>query len=249
MSEPPQLPLHDPAVIEALQLAHLKQLQCFFGKDKNRYDEGASNVGWDRMWWIQEKVKTNSQSINNAISKRRNISILYDERQLTRQPRIHLVVSESTLHLLSGTHKLNAGQGHSLGGGFATLVWAELNRLRRLQQSAWTVFNCKSLTIFGSPRVASMEMAEGVQKNLYTGQHNWRFVYADPEYGEDVIPSYGPLPGQILLKPFIHLDGGKKITDRKAPVEIASERPNNPLAPLPWRRGFEGVVNRQYGHR
>lgn len=123
-------------------------------------------------------------------------------------------------------------QGHSLGGAYTDLAFAEGLRLASTNEAPWSTFDLRSCITFGQLRVAYVTLADRVFEILQkrTGSSTFRIRNAD-----DPVPTIPPSPVCPPFKttadyPYIHFDGGGTIGS-SAPVPMPSERPDCPVAP------------------
>ena len=113
----------------------------------------------------------------------------------------------STILLLTVSMDTNAQhthpQGHSLGSGYATLAFIELNR--RIGLAECTPFTLYGAWAFGSGRVV---LNAGAKKAMEVIQDSNRYFYR-PVRHHDIVPTQ---PGTVNGNTYIHLDFGYKLS-------------------------------------
>jgi hypothetical protein len=118
--------------------------------------------------------------------------------------------------------------GHSLGGAYSTLSYAQLC----IEGFGTTIASLGDLYTFGSPRAGRGDFAVGVKHNAYPPADNgssWRIV----NYNDYVpkLPASPPWP--LSFDPFIHVDAAYMIYPDQAPVAEDSEIGTNPTWSFP----------------
>ncbi|KAH9891031.1 Alpha/Beta hydrolase protein [Cubamyces lactineus] len=117
--------------------------------------------------------------------------------------------------------------GHSLGGAFSALTYAEFLR-RQEAETAFAQFALGDLYTYGGPRSSYEPFATELNKRTRegSGKHMFRIVNS-----QDPVPTIPPLFADDLINyPFIHARGAWRITVN-GPEKMNEEPP--PLPPLP----------------
>ncbi|MCJ1371789.1 hypothetical protein MMC20_003008 [Loxospora ochrophaea] len=132
--------------------------------------------------------------------------------------------------------------GHSLGGSYSSLCFAEL--LRRTEQAPIPNIALGDLYTLGSPRIGGDNFANVIAEHM--GQHDgsaWRIVN-----GNDIVPQVPPIKGDLSEDIFVHMDAGWKIFPDQEPKEITSERGTKPPpGPFPhWKKLTDHCLNMYY---
>ncbi|KAI0070278.1 alpha/beta-hydrolase [Panus rudis PR-1116 ss-1] len=120
--------------------------------------------------------------------------------------------------------------GHSLGGAYCTLAYAEFLRRPNLVQS----FKLGDMYSIAAPRTCEEPFATQVSKltNGAGGSTKYTFRIVN---GKDPVPTIPPRKASQFPKyPFAHPDGAWKIWKDKAPEKMPNEKPpGKPVDPLP----------------
>lgn len=129
--------------------------------------------------------------------------------------------------------------GHSLGGTYASLCFAQLlvlsSRIPKLPKPTLV----GDLYTFGSPRLGLAKWAQRFYEAVgEQAGSSWRIVN-----DKDIIPDGPPTELQKTPPYFFHLDNGYRISKNAAPLELATERGMTPPPPpIPFPRDFHDIM-------
>ncbi|KAG8999835.1 hypothetical protein FRB94_005893 [Tulasnella sp. JGI-2019a] len=132
---------------------------------------------------------------------------------------------------ISTTSSMVHVTGHSLGGSYSTLCFAELLRHSSLGQLP-PKCTLGDIYTYGSPRLAQRDLGENYVKYLKNGS-SWRIVNDN-----DLVPQVPPVKPSSVTGIFNHINNGIKIFKDKPPQSLSSELGTSP-PPKSWPKTSE----------